>query len=150
MATNIIERFMEPAALKRGKSFHKEVQSDWELTSDGDVISEHTIDLTLVHKNSRRIKKGRLDIFVSEMGDFVSVVEIKATDWDKIKPKNIQRNLASHRRQTWKYIQEYTDKIKIDVCAGVIYPHAPKGSGLKDRIEKYMGEYGLQVVWYHD
>ncbi|MCK5828462.1 hypothetical protein KAH43_08070 [Candidatus Bipolaricaulota bacterium] len=91
-----------------------------------------------------------MDVFVDDAGDFVVVVEIKATDWDRILPRNIQRNLGSHRRQVWKYIEKYTDGDRVDVCAGIIYPTTPKTPGLKERIETYLNEYGLQVVWYDD
>jgi hypothetical protein len=36
----------------------------------------------------------------------------------------------------------------IDVCAGIIYPTAPKTAGLKARIEEYLNDRGMQVVWY--
>ena len=31
-----------------------------------------------------------------------------------------------------------------------IYPTAPRTAGLKARIEEYLNDYGLQVVWYYD
>ena len=91
-----------------------------------------------------------MDIHVDELGDMVTVVEIKATDWDRILPRNRQKNLASNRRQVWKYIQKYVDGERMDVCAGIIYPTAPRTAGLKERIEDYLNDYGLQVVWYYD
>jgi hypothetical protein len=39
---------------------------------------------------------------------------------------------------------------KTDVCAGVIYPKSPETEGLKERVEDYMGDYGIAVVWYAD
>ena len=80
----------------------------------------------------------------------VTVVEIKATDWDRILPRNRQRNLASHRRQVWRYIETYVDGDELDVCAGIIYPTAPTTPRLKEQVEEYLFDYGLQVVWYHD
>ncbi len=142
---------MEPEILRRGKAFHKRVQADWEKTAKGGKIKpEHTIPLSLLRKKANRPKSGRLDIFVDEMGDFISIVEIKSTDWDKVKAKNRKKLLGSHRRQVWKYIEEYLDVIKIDVCPGIIYPTAPDTSGLKEMVEAYLNDYGLQVVWYDD
>ena len=89
-----------------------------------------------------------MDIFVDEASDFVSIVEIKATHWDRILPRNRQRNLASHRRQVWRYIEKYADVDHTDVCAGIIYPSAPTTPGLKERIEEYLNDYGLQAGWY--
>lgn len=47
-----------------------------------------------------------------------------------------------------RYIEKYVDVDHTDVCAGIIYPSAPTAPGLKERIEEYLNEYGLQVVWY--
>ena len=140
----------QPKALVRGKVFERRVKDDWEQSATGTMDMEHTIELSLVRPRGLRLRKGRVDIFVSELGDFVSVIEIKATNWDRIKPANVTKNLGSHRRQIWKYIKEHTDVEKVDVCAGVIYPSAPGKEGLKERVEAYMGEYGIQVVWFDD
>jgi hypothetical protein len=138
---------MEPEQLRRGKEFHRRVQADWEKTAEGGVVHpEHFVELPLLPQTAKRVRKGRLDLFVGEMGDFVSVVEIKSTDWDRIKPKNIGRLLTSHRRQVWKYVEEFVDNRHIDVCAGIIYPRTPNSDGLRKRVEDYMIEYGIPVV----
>ena len=138
---------MEPQILKRGKEFHKKVQIDWQNSAkNGDVFLEHTISLSYLKKVG---KTGRVDIFINDIADFVSVVEIKSTIWDEIKEKNYQKLLSSHRRQVWKYINKYIDVDHIDICPGIIYPVAPLTSGLKSKIENYLNDYGLQVVWYY-
>jgi len=63
------------------------------------VRTEETIPPVAGLTRTGRRKCGRMDIFVHDVGDFVPVVEIKATDWDRIPAGNIQRNLSSHRRQ---------------------------------------------------
>ena len=120
----IMNKSAEPSALVRGKQFEKRVKKDWKNSADGIMLMEHTINLSLKSEIGSRVKRGRLDILVSELGDFISIVEIKATNWDRIKPVNITKNLGSHQRQIWKYIKEFTDIEKTDVCAGVIYPSA--------------------------
>lgn len=137
----------EPLNFQRGKRFHKLVQADWLASAGGKILSEHGIPLAHVLQKQRH---GRIDIFVDELGDYVTVVEIKATSWDRIKPANIQRNLAAHRRQVWRYVEKYLEVDRVACCPGVIYPRAPKTPGLKERIESYLNSYGLQVVWYHD
>jgi len=139
----------EPRLLKAGKEFHRKVQSEWELTAkDGKMCPEHTI--SLAPQRSIHKRQGRLDIFVDDVGDFVSVIEIKSTDWDAIKPKNIKRLLGSHKRQVWRYIDRYLDVEKVDVCPGIIYKAPPSTLGLREEIEKYLNEWGLQVVWYEE
>jgi len=140
----------QPAQLQRGRDFEARVKADWANSAEGVLENEKTIDLVRGLTRRGRRRQGRMDIFVSDAGDFVVVVEIKATDWDRILPKNVQRNLATHRRQVWKYIDKHLDIDQIDVCAGIIYPTAPKTEGLRERIEGGHGSYGLQVVWYDD
>lgn len=139
---------MEPEILKKGKEFHKKVQEDWlETAKDGKVFSENTILLSDL-KNAR--KSGRIDIFVNDLGDFVSVIEIKSTNWDKVKEKNRKKLLSSHRWQVWKYMDKYLDIDRVDVYPGIIYPNSPSTPGLKIFIENYLNDFGLQVVWYYD
>jgi len=140
----------QPAQLRRGRIFEARVKADWERTAEGTVENEKSISLVSGRTKSGRVKRGRMDMFVDDLGDFVSVVEIKATDWDRILPNNVQRNLSSHRRQVWKYIDKHLDVDMVNVCAGIIYPSAPKTPGLQKRIEEYHGSYGLQVVWYDE
>mgnify|MGYP005619614107 CR=1 FL=1 len=141
---------MEPEILRRGKEFHTKVQSDWRLTiKDGHLDKEHTIPLVPQASKVKHIR-GRIDMFIDELGSFVSIIEIKSTEWDKVNPNNISKLLASHRRQIWGYISKYLDVDKIDVCPGIIYPIAPASNNLKERIEEYLNDYGIQVVWYTD
>ncbi|MEW6668438.1 MAG: hypothetical protein AB1512_24765 [Thermodesulfobacteriota bacterium] len=139
----------EPPLLRQGKEFHRKVQDDWESTAkDGKICPEHTI--ALVPQRSIRKRLGRLDIFVDDVGDFVSVIEIKSTDWDAVKPKNRRRLLGSHKRQVWRYIERYLDVDKVDVCPGIIYKSPPSTPGLRKEIEEYLNEWGVQVVWYEE
>jgi hypothetical protein len=91
----------EPPQLTRGKAFHKLIQTEWQQKAQGGVTAERH----LIKPNGRR---GRVDIFVDDTESKeagVAVVEIKATDWDKIKPENIRRNVKRQIRQIWSYIE---------------------------------------------
>lgn len=77
----------------------------------------------------------------------VAVVEIKGTDWDRV--RHVRRLLGAHRRQVWKYVDPFLED-GLQVSAGIIYPTAPKTEGLKAEVEDYLNDSGLQVVWYDD
>ncbi len=141
---------MEPEILRRGKEFHNKVQADWEkYPKDGHLSNEHSIAFGHLAKGAKHIKRGRLDMFLNELGDFVTIIEIKSTNWDNI--RHIRKLLASHRRQVWSYISKYLDDDGLNVCAGIIYPSAPKTPDLKDYIRTYFeDDYGIQVVWYDE
>ncbi len=98
-------------------------------------------------------KSGRVDIFVEEIGDnLVSIVEIKNTDWDKIKPENIPRSVKRQARQIWKYIESQTDlegKGK-EVSPGIIFPKLPKDPDRLKLIESILEDEWIQVVWENE
>jgi hypothetical protein len=138
------EKRREPSNLWRGKQFHKLIQEEWLATSEGNPQPERTVDRV----NGR---KGRVDLFVDEIGkDFVSVVEIKTTDWDRIKDSNVRRNVKRQARQVWRYIQCQLELRNLSVCAGIIFPKLPINLALGERIESMFEEEGIQVVWHNE
>ena len=142
---------MQPKVLTRGRAFHARVEADWKNTAkDGEVRLEKTIPLLQNPGEAQRVRRGRMDLFVEELGDFVCIVEIKSTDWDAVKPQNRRKLMGAHRRQIWKYIDEYLMTHELEVCPGIIYPKPPNTAGLRVEVETFMSEYGLQVVWYDE
>lgn len=140
----------EPKQLRRGKIFQREVQDGWAKTAEGRINIECTIPLLQPTGGRKKHRCGRMDILVDDIGDQVAVVEIKATNWDRILPRNITKNLGSHRRQIYKYIEKYLDGEGKTVCPSLIYPTEPETPGLKERIELYLNDYGIAVAWYRD
>ena len=136
--------------LKKGKEFHAKVQRDFlENSKDGEAYQEQFVSFEELKRV--RQKSGRMDVFIDDLGDFVTIIEIKATDWDKIKPKNVKRNLYRHQRQVFQYVEKYVEIDNTDVCLGIIYPEPPKKEGLREFVENYMTEnYGLPVYWYSE
>lgn len=142
---------MEPELLRRGKEFHRLVQADWAgEVEKATVKSEHSIRFVAVLSSGRRLRRGRLDIFIDRIDDFVTVVEIKATDWDQVANRNRRKLLGAHRRQVMHYVEKYLDEDHVSVCAGIIYPKAPASLEVKIQVESYLNEHALQVVWYAD
>lgn len=139
----------EPKQFIRGKKFQKIVQKDFETNSkDGFVKPEAVIVFDGLIKAKK--KSGRADIIITELGNFVTILEIKATDWDRIKPHNIKKNLWSHANQLLRYVEKYIEVDKINVCLGIIYPHPPITNELRDVIESYLEHYGTPAYWYNE
>jgi len=131
----------EPAILKKGKRFHKRVQIKWVITAGGLIKTEENVP-------KLDNKKGRADIFVEEIEDnLVSIVEIKNTDWDKIKIENIRRNVKRQARQIWGYIEFQTDSREVSVSPGIIFPNIPKDPERLKLIESLFDQECVQVVW---
>jgi hypothetical protein len=138
---------MEPAILRRGKLFHHQVQADWAGYLEGATVRpEHVIRYGIVPAGAEHKRLGRIDVFVDRLSDFVSIVEIKATDWDRVKrPRKL---LDAHCRQILKYVDECMRRDCCSVCAAILYPREPVTAGLKDLVEEDAGTQGLQVFWY--
>lgn len=129
----------EPKCLRDGKAFHRRVQADWMEKAQGDVQTEPAISMP-------GKKPGRMDVFVSEEGSEVrAIVEIKHSDWDKMKPDAVRRNVKRQARQIWRYIelQESVDGI----CPGIVFPKRPSDPKRMKQIEALFEEEGIPVVW---
>lgn len=131
----------EPKRLRRGKDFHKKIQNEWLETAEGVILPEKTI---------RRLTKrrGRIDIFVDDDSDdnHVAVVEIKASDWDKMKPKAIRRNAMRQVRQIWSYVDAQLELEGKEVSPGIIFPTRPSDPERLKTIETIFNDSGIQVA----
>lgn len=131
----------EPEPLRQGKQFHKEVQKDWLENAEGDVTPEYSV----LKPSGRR---GRVDVFVKtdQEDNLVAVLEIKASDWDAMKPVAVRRNVKRQIRQIWSYInsQLYLGK---GVSPGVKFPKRPQDPERLQIIESLFEEEGIPVVW---
>lgn len=142
----------EPVNLRKGKEFQKIVQADYKNDSiDGEVGIEEFVSFKNV--SGIKQKSGRMDIIIhNAAGDnYVMIMEIKATDWDKIKQENIKRNIYRHSKQLYNYIDKFMTINKYDVGLALLYPEPPKKEGLKEFIEKCaMDIYSFPVYWYNE
>ena len=139
----------EPTALRRGKIFHKKIQKDWIETAQGKIKAERTI----LKKNQR---KGRVDVFVDDVDPdgTAAIVEIKASDWDKMTETAVRRNIKRQIKQIWDYIEsqiingEYVlTGVKKSISPGIIFPKRPKNQNRLRLIEESFWEDGITVVW---
>lgn len=75
---------------------------------------------------------------------------MKGTDWDKIKPENVRRNVRRQIRQIWSYVEVITEREKRSVYPGVIFPKLPKKEARWRLIEEMFNDEGIQVVWHSE
>lgn len=129
----------EPRSLREGKAFHRKVQAEWVADAEGDVRTEMTV-------KKEGGKTGRLDVFVSSDDSEVrAIVEIKHSDWDKMTPQAVRRNVKRQARQIWRYIELQPT---IDgICPGVVFPRRPSDPKRLELIEQLFEEEGIPVVW---
>ena len=141
----------EPAALRRGKAFHRLIQEEWETDQRTRGVAFREFGIT--KPGGRR---GRIDLLIDEGEDWVAVVEIKASDWDAMREENLRRNARRQVRQIWDYIDSQlkpNEDGSIDgreVCPGVIFPKVPLKPGRRDTVEALFNKEGIQVVWHDE
>jgi hypothetical protein len=124
--------------IKRGRAFEKWERDQW----IGDLNSLADFEAPTKWKG----KRGRIDIkLVDSEEDHTIIVELKASNWDKMKPHRVRPNALRHSRQIWRYIEaELSER---SVLPAIIYPASPKLPGRKELIEEILGERLIQVVW---
>lgn len=142
----------EPPQLSRGKKFHKLIQDEWKREAQGEITPERHV----IKPSGRR---GRVDVFVNDDDpkSAVAIVEIKATDWDRMTDKAVRRNVKRQIRQIWSYIEsqiqngEYVESGEgKDVCPGIIFHKRPKNKQRMIMIEEMFIEEGIPVVWHDE
>lgn len=130
----------EPASLRRGKKFEKDIKENW-------PEQKQKYEKSITKPSG---KKGRIDVFVDAAGaddeDLVAVVEIKASDWDKMTGKAVKRNVNRQINQVWDYIESQLEEGK-HVSPGIIFPERPRDPKRMKLIEELFDERGIPVVW---
>lgn len=127
----------EPNHLSAGKQFHKELQADWkQWPHDGTIHEEHSV-------TKPSLRKGRIDIRVEVDGSFVSVVELKNTNWDKLKHTSVRPTIRRYIRQMWDYIESQLDR-EVDISPDVVARKIPDDP---DRIARR--DHMVQLKWLY-
>ena len=108
----------EPERLRRGKAFHHEVQNRWLREYDGKARSE----LAVRKPNGRA---GRIDLCLDPNTNTVGVVEIKASDWDRMTEAAVRRNVKRHAAQVFQYVDSHMSGVRKGVCPGVVLQSGP-------------------------
>lgn len=132
----------EPERLRRGKQFQEQIQRSMSRDgSDPEVKVERQVE-----KPSGR--RGRIDILI-DMENEVAVIEIKASNWDRMTDRAVRRNVRRQMRQIVTYIETQMPVLEEGrgISMGVIFPHRPTSLERTQLIEEMFFEEGIQVSW---
>lgn len=131
------KRFIEN--IRRGRKFEREEKAGWKhIGMDREKFEAPTIWGS---------KSGRIDIKIDEGLPFIAIIEMKATDWNRISRTNIRSTVQRHARQIWRYIDDYVENRGRDVCPSLVYERPPRSDRVKTEIEGILNERFIQVVW---
>jgi hypothetical protein len=133
----------EPAAFRKGKAFHTEVQDLWKHEAEGKPTREFPVTKPGAKPGDA---KGRVDIHVDAGNGLVAVVEVKSTDWTRMSDSKVRRTVAEYSRQVWEYIdsKELRDK---DVSPGMVLLGMPSDAERLRLVEELFEEEGIAVSW---
>ena len=135
--------------LAAGQAFHKAVQSAF-LTGLAGASGFRERRWRLVGE-----RRGRVDLAVEVEGEqMLVIIEIKATNWNKIPADRLMRNLRRHLHQLQGYLDTAIEEMEAGQWAGVagalLYPARPTGIETMEVIESIAGEQAIMVTWYED
>jgi hypothetical protein len=101
-------------------------------------------------------RRGRVDLAVEvdSSEQMLVVIEIKETDWDKIAPDRVIRNLRRHLRQLQSYLDRATEEMEPGDWAGImgalLYRARPASTEIMKTIEAVAAEQGIILAWYEN
>lgn len=102
-------------------------------------------------------RTGRIDLLVVPVGSerMAVIVEIKNTDWDKLRAERIRPNLRAHTRQLQNYLDKAISQIGEpagwDSATGVlIYLKRPTDARVVELIPRIVDGEALMLVWHDE
>jgi hypothetical protein len=149
-----------PDALRRGREFERLVKTKWQQRSEVTPLLEHA-----TARVGPKVSRGRVDIFVhadldpvwGEPGSAVAgrdayVVEIKATEWDRIPARRVAPYVRRQARQVWDYLEAaLDDDSPFEHASGsIVFPRKPGRPGLARLIEMMFLRWALDVHWFEE
>jgi hypothetical protein len=141
--------FVPVEQLATGQAFHKAVQSAF-LTGLAGAAGFPERRWRLVGE-----RHGRVDLAVEVEGEqMLVIIEIKATNWNKIATDRMMRNLRRHLHQLQGYLDSAVEEMETGRWTGVagalLYPARPASTETTEVIERIAGEQAIMIAWYED
>ena len=82
------------------------------------------------------------------------IIEIKGTDWDKIRADRVKRNVQRHIRQLLAYLDTAIGELEAGQWEGVagalLYPSRPASAESLACIEAATAEQAIMLTWYDE
>ena len=136
--------------LATGRAFHATVQSAF-LTglTDASGFKERSWRLAAGGR-------GRVDLAVvtDDRDKMLIIIEIKGTDWDKIRADRVRRNVQRHIRQLLAYLDTAISELEAGQWEGVagalLYPSRPASPETLAYIQAAADEQAIMVTWYEE
>lgn len=148
----------EPAALARGKLFHRRLQESWRLRHGG--IGEPRIEKELRGVLGKRARPDiQVDLATGEGPDanpqvFIALLEAKSRDFASLSRASVRRLISRDRRQVLRYVDQLFAGLSgdaaapiVEIAASLIYETGPASGAGRAEVEAFLDEAGIGVIW---
>lgn len=136
--------------LAKGRAFHDAVQSAF-LTDLADATGFKERGWRLAAGGRGRVD---LAVVIDDRDKMLIIIEIKGTDWDKIRADRVKRNVQRHIRQLLGYLDTAISELEAGQWEGIagalLYPARPASSETLACIETAAAEQAIMVTWYEE
>ena len=136
--------------LAKGRAFHDTVQSAFLTDLTG---------ATGFRERGWRLAaggRGRVDLAVvtDDTEKMLIIIEIKGTDWDKIRADRVKGNVQCHLRQLLAYLDTAIGELEAGQWEGIagalLYPSRPASPETLACIQAAAHEQAIMVTWYDE
>jgi hypothetical protein len=100
--------------------------------------------------------RGRVDLAVvtDDTEKMLIIIEIKGTDWDKIRAGRVKRNVQRHIRQLLAYLDTAIGELEAGQWEGVagalLYPSRPASTEALACVQAAADEQAIMSTWYDE
>jgi hypothetical protein len=95
-----------------------------------------------------------LAVVTDDREKMLIIIEIKGTDWDKIRADRVKRNVQRHIRQLLAYLDTAIGELEAGQWEGVagalLYPSRPASAQSLACIEAAAAEQAIMLTWYDE
>jgi hypothetical protein len=140
----------EPEDLRQGKVFHRTIQDEWLSDTFGAALSEMPVELRSKLGDKRC---GRIDVRMLDPDEPIAfVVEVKASNFDRMTDSAVRRNVGRNRLQVSRYGESLLEVASLgleSVCLAIVYSTEPADSERREWIERYLAGYMTATYWHN-
>lgn len=129
------------AQIRRGRLFEEKERRGWNPEQSGNP------DCTAFEVPSRLgRKRGRIDVRL-KWNDLVVLLELKSTDWNRLKPYRVRPTALRHIAQLYRYVDGELANGQTGIFHGIVYENRPHLGTRRQQLTHIFNESGVQLVF---
>lgn len=127
--------------IRRGRLFEQKERREWTPEKSGRP-SRTAFEAASLFGHRR----GRIDIRL-EWEDLIVLLELKSTDWNRLRPHRIRTTALRHIAQLYRYVDGELKKGNAGICHGIVYERRPRLAARRQQLAEIFDERCVQLVF---